>query len=349
MKQTKFYSYKVKDIAKGCKLCVKGSKLVLFATGLCPRRCYFCPISDKKYGKDVVYADEWPTKDIKNIIKEAELIDALGAGITGGDPLCRLGRTIKYVRALKRHFGRKFHIHLYTSFNLVTRKNLKKLYSAGLDEIRFHPDIDNSKLWNKIILTKMFDWDVGIEIPVIPKKEKQIKKLIDYFADKVDFINLNELEIADNEINSLHKMGYRTKDNLSYAVKGSEELAIKLLKYIEKKYPKLNVHYCTAKLKDKVQLANRIKRRARNVAKPYDSVTDEGLLIRGAVYTKNPEKMKKYLAKKYGIKNIGIDRKRKRILVSVKDVRRIKEPFKKAIVEEYPTYDCFNVMTEFLE
>ena len=67
-------------------MCVKGEKLVLFVTGLCPRQCYFCPISDKKYKKDVIYADEWPVTNIHQIIEEAKLIDAKGAGFTGGDP-----------------------------------------------------------------------------------------------------------------------------------------------------------------------------------------------------------------------------------------------------------------------
>jgi len=351
MKKTRFFSYKINDIAKGCKLCVKGAKLVLFVTGLCPRRCYYCPLSDDKYQKDVTYADEWPTRNIKNIIKEAELISALGAGITGGDPLVKLNRTLRYIKALKQHFGKNFHIHLYTSFNLVTETALKKLNSAGLDEIRFHPDIENEKLWHKIDIAKNFDFQVGIEIPVIPKKLKQTKKLINFFAEKIDFLNLNELEISDNSINKLNLLGYKTKNSLSYAIKGSEETAFKLLKFIEKNYKNLNVHFCTAKLKDRVQLANRIKRRAKNIAMPYDKVTREGLLLRGAIYTNKPKEIKDFLIKTYKIKPslIGIDKKRSRVLLPIKLLKRIKEPFKKAIVEEYPTYDCLNVMTEFIK
>ena len=65
MQKTPYHSYKIGTLSKGCQLCVKGSKLVLFLTGLCPRSCYYCPISDKKYKKDVTYADEWPTNNIK--------------------------------------------------------------------------------------------------------------------------------------------------------------------------------------------------------------------------------------------------------------------------------------------
>src|SRR3989338_8033366 len=228
MKKTKYYSYKIGNLPKGCQLCVKGAKEVVFITGLCPRSCYFCPISDKKYQKDVIYADEWPTKNIKDIIKEAKLIKAQGAGFTGGDPLCRLKRTIFFLRKLKNIFGKKFHIHLYTSLDLSNKDNLKKLYAAGLDEIRFHIGLDSSRLWDKIQLALHYNWDVGIEIPVIPRKEINIRKLVIFIdninkksKNKIQFLNLNELEIADNKASKLSKLGYRTKDALSYGVKGS--------------------------------------------------------------------------------------------------------------------------------
>jgi len=112
------------------------------------------------------------------------------------------------------------------------------------------------------------------------------------------------------------------------------------------------VHYCTATLKDRVQLANRIKRRAKNIAKPYDILTEEGLLYRGAVYsTKNLEKLRKKLIKKYKIpsKLIERDEKRKRLLIAPWVLGNIKdEQLKLALVEEYPTYDCLNISTEFL-
>ncbi len=376
IQKTKYHSYKLGQLPKGCQYCVSGEKLVLFVTGLCPRCCYYCTISDKKYKKDVVYANEWPTRKISEIIKEAKLCSAKGAGITGGDPLCKLDRTINFIKALKKEFGKNFHIHLYTSLNLVNEKTLDKLHKAGLDEIRFHIDLgdlalksggrrgmvggtssdkENKKLWSRLILakSKKFKWKVGIEIPVITDKEKETKEIIDYFADKIDFLNLNELEVADNKMSQLTKLGFKTKNKLSYAVKGSEEMALNLLKYAEKNHPKMNVHYCTATLKDRVQLANRIKKRAENVAKEYDIITTEGLLLRGAIYG-NIKKIKKILEKNHVPKNLyDIDIKRGRIVTSVKVADVLKKSFKKhgarpAIVEEYPTYDCLQVDVDFL-
>jgi pyruvate formate-lyase activating enzyme-like uncharacterized protein len=375
MIKTSFYSWKKGKLPKGCQLCVKGYKTVVFITGLCPNRCFYCPVSEQKSGKDVIYANEWKITSPKDVIKEAELTNAKGAGITGGDPLVKLDRTIKYIKLLKKKFGKSFHIHLYTPLNLVTEKTLSQLHKAGLDEIRFHPMLNKPSEWKKIELAKKFKWDVGIEIPVIPGKKAQTIKLIDFIKDKVDFLNLNELEISDTNVNKLVEKGFKPKDKMSYGVKGSEQLAKEILNYL--KNTKLNIHYCTTTTKDKAQLARRIKRRALNVALKTDFITKEGTLVRGAIYLpelkpdfgyglqvesinikKFAEKLKKakiQLQKQLGIPAnvMHIDLRRPRILTSIAVVDELKDEIKKlklvpAIIEEYPTWDSLEVDVQFL-
>jgi hypothetical protein len=376
IRESGYYSYLMGQMAKGCRLCVQGKKLVLFVTGLCSRNCYYCPISDKKKNHDVIYANEWPVKNFRDIIKETELCAAKGVGITGGDPLIRLERTVKIMRLLKKSFGKKFHIHLYTPLLLVTEEKLKKLYKAGLDEIRFHPDIDNTRDWHKITLATAYDWDVGVEIPVIPGKEKVTKALIDFLTKaNIKFLNLNELEISDAKACKLAELGFTTKNALSYGIMGSDELAKRLLKYAMK--TRLNVHYCTITLKDKVQLAKRIKRRALHIAKEYDMISREGILTRGAIYLKEIkpgvgyrkrlekagnrgivrrlEYIKKELIKDCKIPKtmIEIDKNKLRLLTSAKIIKKNKPLIKEkslvpAIVEEYPTYDQLELSVEFL-
>ncbi|MFW6231062.1 MAG: radical SAM protein, partial [Nanoarchaeota archaeon] len=172
--RTSYNSLKKGELAKGCLSCVRGCKAVIFVTGVCSRNCYFCPTSDQKNKNDVTYANERPLANtdektmIKGIIEEAERQKARGAGLTGGDPLSRLERTVTIIKALKQEFGKAFHCHLYTILNLVDEKKLKMLYDAGLDEIRFHPDLDDQKLWERIGIAQKFDWDIGVEIPAIP-------------------------------------------------------------------------------------------------------------------------------------------------------------------------------------
>lgn len=349
--KTKFYSYNIGKLPKGCQLCVTGHKMVLFVTGICPRGCYYCPISDKKKYKDVVYANEWPVKSVNDIIKEAELTEAQGAGFTGGDPLVKLARTISYIKLLKKRFGKKFHIHLYTSLDLVNEKTLKKLYSAGLDEIRFHPSIYNKKLWPRIFQAKKYKWDVGVEIPSIPGAEKHIKELIDFIKGKVDFLNINELEFSDTNANNMVRFGFVCKDQISYGVKGSDALGKKLLKYCKGKIK--NVHYCTAKLKDKVQLSNRIKLRAKNVKKPYDIITKEGMLYHGVIYTTNLSAVAKFL-KGFDVPQslFAYDKQKKCVLLAPWVMLMLQDDLKKrwkiALVEEYPTYDRLEVLVDSL-
>jgi uncharacterized protein len=375
--RTNFYSWKIRTLSKGCSLCVKGRKLVLYITGLCSRNCYYCPLSDQRKNKDKIWANERLITTKQEMIEEALISKATGAGITGGDPLIRLERTVDYAKALKKKFGKNFHIHIYLTLNLVNESRLRKLFNAGIDEVRFHPDFDNEKEWNRIFLAKKFKWKIGVEIPVIPGKENETKKLIYFIDNKIDFLNLNELEVSDTNANKLIKMGFTTKNRVSYGIKGSQELARKLLKYCLKK--KIKAHYCTGRLKDRVQLGNRIRLRAESVRKKYDAVTYEGILVRGAIYLnelvpgfdykkkiektksnkeennkiiKKLQKLKEQIKIKYEIKDelIDIDLKKFRILIAPWILEKICNNMKKkcAIVNEYPTYDNMEVEVFFL-
>ncbi len=375
--KTKFYSWCTGPLAKGCELCVKGRKLVLFITGLCGQRCYYCPISEQKYGKDNAFANEWkidnPDEPVE-LFKEAELTEARGAGITGGDPLVKVDRCCEYIRLLKNRFGKNFHIHLYTPLKLVTRERLQKLCDAGLDEIRFHPNLDDRSLWPRLELALDFNWVVGVEIPAIPGYEDKTKALIDFAVGKIKFMNLNELELSDTQTSHYKMDRFEAKDNLSYGVKGSKEMAFDTMQYAEKKG--IVAHFCTAKLKDAVQMKNRLKLRARHAGLPFDVHTQEGLLVRGCVYLSNlapgfgqKEKLRHAnageLIKKLKIScekitglgirpsDIVIDDKKYRLLMPPNLVREFASKLKKldlvpAIVEEYPTVDAIETDVELL-
>jgi len=118
------------SLPKGCRLCGTGGKLVLFVTGLCGKGCFYCPLSTEKRGKDAVFANEKRVASDRDIIDEAKLIDAAGTGITGGDPLAVPARTIRYIRMLKRRFGKGHHIHLYTA--TADEKMVDRLANAAL-------------------------------------------------------------------------------------------------------------------------------------------------------------------------------------------------------------------------
>ncbi len=378
--KTPWHSYSTGKIPKGCELCVQGKKLVLFITGVCAQNCFYCPISEKKYGHDIVFANEFKIQNPKNPIEmfeESDLTEAEGAGITGGDPLINVERCSDYIKRLKKSYGKKFHIHLYTPLKLVSDEKLKKLYEAGLDEIRFHTNLDDSSMWDRIALASKYDWNIGIEIPVIPGYEEKTKKIIDFVRDKVKFINLNELELSDTSAKhyKLSEMGFKTKNKNSYAVKGSKELGKKILKYASKKG--LNGHLCTAKLKDSIQVTKRLTIRAKNIALPFDKKTGNGTIIRGCVYLKELTpgfgyrevlkkvdgkfvvekllKLRNELVKDLKISNdeIVVDEIKYRLLMPSKVIKKNSSKLKKyglvpAIVEETPTEDSLEIEVEFV-
>ena len=363
-------------LAKGCELCITGEKSVFFVTGVCPRHCFYCPISEQKWQKDEIYINEWKTDDFNNIVKEIQLCKSKGVGITGGDPLARVDRTAQFIKMLKERFGKEFHIHLYTSLNLFTEENLKKLYDAGLDEIRCHPDVDDKKYWERIKNGTKFPWHFGMEIPAIPGKEKETIELINFAKQYVQFINLNELEYSDTNAAQFDKGKYLTKNTLSYGIKGSEEFAKALLK--EFKEDKVRIHYCSSAFKDNIQMRRRIKKRAESIMTTKEEMTEDGTIMKGIVYLKefvpgvgykkkleaveNKEELLKKLTaaresllQKKIITDIDIDDKKYRLLCPIREIKRkmcakaVKEAgYVPAIVEEYPTQDAFEVEVDFL-
>lgn len=364
-------------LAKGCELCVRGEKLVLFVTGVCGNGCSYCPVSDKKNMHDVIFANEAKVVDDVDLLIEAELMDATGAGVTGGDPLATLGRTEKFIKLLKSKYGKSFHIHLYTPLLRVNEKTLARLHAAGLDEIRFHPKVDDRSEWHKLKLARAFDWSVGVEIPALPDFEPQTKQLLEYLKkhDLVDFVNLNEFEYADNAVFESAGKHYEPKDSLSYAVKQSAPMAKRLLMFAES--IGLPTHFCTAKSKDAVQLAMRMLRRSKKAAMPFDAADDEGLLTRGAIYDvldltdtdvtqrleslgdvdrakslSRLQKLRDFIVVEWEVPDelIVIDAPRLRLLTttSVAEFAAKELNTTVALVKEYPTADCFLVEAEVL-
>ncbi|KYK21068.1 hypothetical protein AYK21_00910 [Thermoplasmatales archaeon SG8-52-2] len=348
-------------LSPACKMCVKGSKMVVLITGLCPAKCYYCPLSTKKLGKDRIFANEWELEgedDTDKLIKEAELIKATGAGITGGDPLIVWKRTKKYISILKDFFGSNFHIHMYTS-GLKNGEHVDKLVSEGLDEIRFHPeqkyweDMNKSPLKESLKNFSNSEADIAIEIPVIPKMDEKIISLIKW-ADEIDikWVNLNELEFSETNAKTLIAKGFDVKDEISAAVKGSEKSAYFIINKILKLDLKIGVHYCSSSFKDASQLRNRILRRARSIARDFEVITKEGTILKGVIYSKSKSlnSLIDLLMTDFNLKNdqFFVNKEKNRIELNILFLEEIasileKKDIKCFIIEEYPTADSLEV------
>jgi pyruvate formate-lyase activating enzyme-like uncharacterized protein len=250
--------------------------LVLFVTGVCERDCFYCPLSEERRGKDVVYANERRASSDSEIIEEAHAIGALGTGITGGEPLLKRDLVLRSIRSLKREFGEDHHIHLYTGAR-PGPSSLRDLAEAGLDEIRFHPPTSDwsepGTLSEALQNAKSAGLLAGVEIPAIGPAPGIVEAVLKNDA----FLNLNELEFSETNQSALLALGFKSQDYGCGAV-GSESVALDHFR-IEG----LKVHYCTSAFKDAVQLRERLKRRAERTARPFDLPTEDGTLIYGVI------------------------------------------------------------------
>lgn len=322
--------------------------MVLLITGKCSTGCYYCPLSSQKRGRDVVYANELRVNAEDQILEEARLIDAEGTGITGGDPLRELKRTIGLIELLKEEFGDRHHIHLYTS--TFDAEAFSRLEEAGLDEVRIHPPLP---LWKRMGTTELermkafTGLDVGLEVPSIPGEEEALRLLIGYAESiDLDFVNLNELEFSETNCDALLERGFEVKSEISSAVKGSQELALEILSLDLS----ISRHYCSSSFKDSVQLRKRIMRRAENVALPLDIITDEGTLYKGVIESEDLEEVLMVLNQGFDVppELMRIDLEKRRVEVAAWVLEEIANELELPafLVEEYPTADRLEVERE---
>ena len=328
-------------LAKGCEHCIDGSKMVLLVTGKCPWGCYYCPVSLEKKGKDVVYANELRAHSDEEILAEAESMGATGTGITGGDPLTCMERTTHMIRMLKDRFGQDHHIHLYTA--TMDLQKAKVLDEAGLDEIRFHPP---RSMWARMEETALAEiasktrMDVGIEVPAIPEAEEDLISLVRFATSAgVGFVNLNELEFSESNWDMMGSHGYEVRDEVSSAVLGSEETALKVMEECEG-----NIHFCSSPFKDGVQLRRRLIRKAENVCKDYQGITEDGTIVRGFLYAPDPAKAAAELAE-MGVEEDMMEVLDGKVEVAPWILEEIAEDldYKCYISEQYPTADRLEV------
>ncbi len=330
--------------------------MVLLVTGRCGSGCFYCPLSEEKRGREVMYANERPMASAEDAVEEARLIDADGTGVTGGDPAVALARVTSLVRELKREFGGEHHVHLYTS-RALERDELAELRETGVDEVRFHPPPEaladaalRGPYARAVEDADALGMEAGYEVPVLPDGEEVLRAFLSSLvgATGSPFANLNELEFSPTNADALRARGYTVKDDVSAAARGSEELGRRLVDEFGARG--LRVHYCSASFKDGVQLRRRLGRRARNVARPHEIVTDDQTLLKGVVETDDPEAVARDLQTRFDVpaELMVIDRERGALELAAWVLEELRDDIDADcyFVEEYPTWDRLEVERE---
>lgn len=275
----------------GCLSCREGAKMVVYVTGLCDSHCYYCPVSRDRMYTDVTFANERRihADDHEALIAEARSMKAQGVGITGGDPLKVPERVAEYCRVLKAAFGPGFHIHLYTQA-VADPAWYPRLADAGLDEIRLHPP---HGWWDKMsrgpydallkaaLATPM---RVGCEVPALPGKAEALFALAQYLDSiGAHFLNLNELEFSEANMDQLTVRGFQLLNDASNTAQESRETAWSVVTRTLRARLKTTVHFCASTYKDSVQLRKRLQRQAGARERDLDVTTQDGTLLFGII------------------------------------------------------------------
>jgi pyruvate formate-lyase activating enzyme-like uncharacterized protein len=320
----------VMALSSGCILCHSGAKMVLFVTGRCHRSCWYCPLSSARKGKDIVYANEHRINDPSDIIRVAESMSAEGTGVTGGEPLLVLDRVLEFCSLLKDHFGKGHQIHLYTA--KAPAEDELHLMQGVIDEIRMHPP---QECWQTILATdyiksakraKELGFETGFEVPALPGLE-----LLAPALPYLDFLNINELEWGETNADGMRNRGFVLADDIHNAVAGAREWAEPFLSD-----PK--VHFCSSSFKDSVQLRERLKRIAKNTARTFDEITEDGTVVFGVLEPggKDRDRCREILVQEFGEESFAECGDHFEtawwILAEDKDLL----PGKKSVVEQYP-------------
>jgi pyruvate formate-lyase activating enzyme-like uncharacterized protein len=263
--------------------------------------------------------------DTGDLLTEAELMGALGTGITGGEPLLVPDRVARFCTLLKESFGGEHHIHLYTG--MAPGRDLLGPLVGLVDEIRLHPppeawpEIAASPYARSLETARALGLAAGIEVPAL----RGLQALAEILP-LVDFLNVNELEWGGINAEEMRSRGFAPADGLHNAVKGSRRWAGDLL-HREK------VRWCSSRFKDAVQLRERLKRIAARTARSFDEVTGDGTIRYGVLEPGNPVP-----STRLGLPQGSYEECDGRVELSWKALRKQAKrlPGKKYIVERYP-------------
>lgn len=293
-------------LSPGCRSCAGGTWSCVALSMLCSRKCFYCPQDRKK-----LIREEPPSEaafvfpSVERYVDYLKKFDFDGIGFTGGDPFMAFGTLAKYIKKVRKVFGKKHYIWVYTNGDLVTEAKLKILKRVGLNEIRFDLSATGYDVEPVRKAAKYID-TVTVEIPAIPEDMKLVKSLIKKMEKiGVKYLNLHELMFTVHNQKALIERKYtilhNTLQDRLFPVMESEITALELLKYAVNAKVKMGINYCTKYYKNRFQLSARRRRFAKYFKRENDHITETGLIRRLSAGRKkdaiHPEELLKYMGK----------------------------------------------------
>ncbi len=264
------------NLSPGCVLCAEGAWSCLFINGKCNCRCFYCPTPQDEIGVPMTNTLAFPRVD--DYTAYLERFGFTGVSISGGEPLLTLQTTMEYVTALKKRFGEKIYLWLYTNGTLAGDDTLRRLRDLGLDEIRFdigatRYDLEHARRAVGLIPR------VTVEIPVVPEDAALLEQRLHAMQDLgIDHLNLHQLRLTPHNRHALVRRGYTFLHGEKVTVLESELAALRLIAYAHDNGVGLGVNYCSFVYKNRFQKAAARRRSAACIARPWEDITPSGYI-----------------------------------------------------------------------
>jgi pyruvate formate-lyase activating enzyme-like uncharacterized protein len=266
----------LRNLSPGCRICVEGGWSCLFINGRCNCRCFYCPTSQDEIGLPTTNTVDFRTPG--EYVAYLERFGFTGASISGGEPLLTPERSLAFISAIKRHFGARMHVWLYTNGTLVNPVILGRLRDAGLDEIRFDIGATGYQL-DKLRQATGVIPTVTVEIPAIPEELARMKTTMPEMREAgVHHLNLHQLRLTPYNFEQLAPRGYTFVHGDKVTVLESELTALELLQYSLDQGLGLPVNYCSFVYKNRYQALASRRRNAPFVGKGFEALTAAGYL-----------------------------------------------------------------------
>lgn len=274
------------ELSPGCTSCTQGKWACLYINGLCTRHCFYCPQDRTPTEERQPMPQDEPMefRSPAEYVRYLKTFDFTGIGISGGEPFMVFDKLTEYIRAIRRAFGRKKYIWVYTNGDLVTGERLKLLGKLRLNEIRFdisanHYDLTMVKTAVKYIPT------ITIEIPAIPEDLAIIKgKLRQIENAGVKHLNIHQLMTTGHNRQAFKRRGYTLLKgpfiNKHIPVLESELAGYEILKAAIKMNLKTHVNYCSTWYKARFQATAFSNRYAPFCKDEGEVVTEAGYVRR---------------------------------------------------------------------
>ncbi|MBW1694321.1 MAG: radical SAM protein [Deltaproteobacteria bacterium] len=264
------------NLSNGCRLCGEGTWSCLFINGICNARCFYCPTEQPSKSEPMTNSIPFGTP--RDYVDYIRLFKFRGVSISGGEPLLTFQRTFRYISEIKKAFGDNIYLWLYTNGILADRENLSRLKAAGLDEIRFDLSACRYQL-DKVKIAVDIIPVVAVEIPAIPEDEALLKTVIERIQRLgVSHLNLHQLRCTPYNRKNLVQRGYTFLHGPKVTVLESELCALRTIRFVYENNIELHINYCSFVYKHRYQRAGYRRRLAPFYLKPYETITETGMI-----------------------------------------------------------------------